>query len=243
MILLPAIDLRGGRCVRLRRGDPAAETVYGDDPVAMAERWVAEGAQWLHIVNLDGAFDGEGAGAANLEALQAILRRVPVPIQFGGGLRTLDAVTRVLDLGVRRAVLGTAAVRNRELVTTALARFGAGRLVAGIDARDGLVAIHGWRETTDVRAAGLGRELRALGMERAVYTDIGRDGMLSGPNVGAVARLAADTGLSIIASGGVSTLADVQALREIRVEGAIIGQALYTGHIDLRAALELTQEG
>jgi phosphoribosylformimino-5-aminoimidazole carboxamide ribotide isomerase len=248
VILLPAIDLRRGRCVRLRQGDPAAETVFDDDPEAAAARWEAAGAGWLHVVNLDGALEDEQAGAANLSALAAILARVGVPVEFGGGLRSLDAVTRVVDMGVHRVVLGTAAVREPALVAAALARFGSARIVAGLDARGGLIAIRGWRETTGVRAIDLGRELRALGVERAVYTDIGRDGMLAGPNLPAVAALAAETGLGIIASGGIASLQDLEALLGLgeAVEGAIIGQALYTGRIDLGAALELVrrrQEG
>ncbi len=244
MILLPAIDLRGGRCVRLRQGDPQAETVYGDDPTAMATRWVAEGATWLHVVNLDGALEDESAAAVNLRALSGILSRVAVPVEFGGGLRTLNDVAQVLNMGVRRIVLGTAAVRNHALVRAALAEFGPERIVAGIDAREGKVAIRGWREVTAVRAVDLGRELAGLGVERAVYTDIARDGMLSGPNIDAIATMAAETGLRIIASGGMSRLEDVRALLSLgeQVEGAIIGQALYTGSIDLRAALALLQE-
>ncbi len=242
MIIFPAIDLRGGRCVRLRQGDPAAQTVYGDDPAAMARRWEAEGAGWLHVVNLDGALGDGAAGAISLRALGEILAAVKVPVQYGGGLRVLDDVARVLDLGVQRVVLGTAAVSNPELVSAALERFGTGRIVAGIDAREGQVAIRGWREVTEVQALDLGLELRRLGIERAVYTDIGRDGMLSGPNLAALAVLADRTGLGVIASGGIAGLGDLQALGEIAgVEGAIVGQALYTGAIDLREALELVR--
>lgn len=243
MIVFPAIDLRGGRCVRLRQGDPQAETVFGDDPAAMAQRWVAYGAAWLHVVNLDGALEDERASAINLQALQQILGSVQVPVQFGGGLRTLDDVARVLDLGVSRVVLGTAAVRNHALVAQALARFGSERIVAGLDARNGKVAIRGWQETTDVQAAALGRELGNLGIERAVYTDIARDGTLDGPNLAAVADLASETGLRVIASGGVAHLKDLHALSRLgdRVEGAIVGQALYKGTIDLRAALDLVR--
>lgn len=244
MIIFPAIDLRRGRCVRLRQGDPGAETVFGDGPAAIARRWVAQGASWLHVVNLDGALEDEHASAVNLQALGTILEDVAASVQFGGGLRTLDDVARVLDLGVSRVVLGTAAARNHPLVRSALARFGSERIVAGIDARDGLVTIRGWRETTRVGAADLGRELRELGIERAVYTDIQRDGMLTGPNLEAVAALASGTGLGIIASGGIGRLEDLRALRDLGsfVEGAIVGQALYIGAIDLRGALDLVRE-
>lgn len=243
MIVFPAIDLRGGRCVRLRQGDPQAETVFGDDPAAIAERWAAQGAAWLHVVNLDGALEDERASAINLQAVRAILESVEVPVQFGGGLRTLDDIARILDLGVSRVVLGTAAVRSRSLVRSVLARFGPDRIVAGIDARDGRVAIRGWRETTNIQAMTLGRQLRDLGVERAVYTDISRDGMLSGPNLAEVAGLANGTGLRVIASGGIGRLEDLRALCELGsfVEGAIVGRALYTGAIDLRAALALAE--
>lgn len=243
MIIFPAIDLRGGRCVRLRQGDPQAETVFGDDPAAIARRWAAAGAAWLHVVNLDGALEDERASAVNVQALQAILRAVPVPVQFGGGLRTIDDVARVLDLGVSRAILGTAAVRDRDLVGQALARFGPERVLVAIDARDGKVAIRGWQETTELAAGELGRELYELGLGRVIYTDIARDGTLAGPNLPAVQALAAETGLGVIASGGVARLQDLQALAALGdgIEGAIVGRALYTGAIDLQAALELVQ--
>ncbi len=244
MIVFPAIDLRGGRCVRLHQGDPRAETVFGDDPAAMARRWAACGATWLHVVDLDGALEDVRASAVNLQALRAILRAVSIAVQFGGGLRTLDDVARVVDLGVHRAIVGTAAVRDRGLVDSALGRYGAGRIVAGLDAREGRVAIRGWQETTEMQAVALGRELRELGIERAVYTDIARDGTLGGPNLDAVRALAEATGLKVIASGGIAHLKDLRALANLGdgVEGAIVGRALYTGAIDLHAAVELVQE-
>ncbi len=246
MILYPAIDLHGGHCVRLRQGDPQAETVFGDDPAAMARRWVGLGACWLHVVNLDGALEDGAASARNLQALAAILASVAVPVQFGGGLRRLDDIERVLDLGVARVIVGTAAVRDSTLVGAALDRYGPQRIVAGIDARNGKVAIRGWQEMTAVEAVALGHELRGLGVERAVYTDIQRDGMLCGPNLGATAALARETGLAVIASGGIGRLADLEALSalaSVGVEGAIVGQALYTGAVDLVAALALVGGG
>ncbi len=242
MILFPAIDLRGGRCVRLRQGDPRAETIFGEDPAAIALRWATQGATWLHVVNLDGALEDEQASALNLQALRAILAAVQVPVQFGGGLRSLDDIARVLDLGASRIVLGTAAACNHSLVSRALALFGPERILAGIDARDGQVAIRGWQEAAGVEAISLARELCGLGIERAVYTDIARDGMLSGPDLAGVAALA-ETGLRVIASGGIAYLQDLQALRhQPGVEGAIVGRALYVGSIDLRAALAVVQE-
>ncbi|MCL6431382.1 MAG: 1-(5-phosphoribosyl)-5-[(5-phosphoribosylamino)methylideneamino]imidazole-4-carboxamide isomerase [Anaerolineae bacterium] len=244
MIIFPAIDLRGGRCVRLRQGDPGAETVFGDDPVAVARRWAAEGAAWLHIVNLDGALGDATASTLNLLALQAILRQVSVSVQFGGGLRTIDDIARALHAGVTRVVLGTAAVRDPELVDCALGRFGPERLVAAIDARGGQVAIRGWQETTPLSAIALGRQLRDMGILRIIYTDIARDGMLSGPDLAGIAALRADTGLAIVASGGIASLDDLSALRRLGswLEGAILGRALYTGAIQLPAALALARE-
>ncbi len=253
MILFPAIDLRRGRCVRLRQGDPGAETVYSDDPVAMARHWVAQGAAWLHVVNLDGAFGDAvpaDAGAPdfverlplNLQRLHAICAAVPAPVQFGGGLRSLEDVALALALGAQRVVLGTMAVVQPGLVRSAVERFGAGRIVAGIDARDGYVATHGWLETSSLDAVELARTMAAAGVLRAVYTDIQRDGMLTGVNVAATVRLAELSGLKVIASGGVRGLEDIVQLREHEnagVEGAIIGQALYIGAVDLGQALTL----
>ncbi len=243
MIVFPAIDLRGGRCVRLRQGDPQAETVFGEDPAAIARCWAAHGATWLHVVNLDGALEDERASAINLQALRTILAAVHIPVQFGGGLRSLDDVQQVLDLGVSRVVLGTAVVRDRPLVAAALARFGRERIVAALDTRNGHVAIRGWQEKTGVRTLTLGRELHDLGIERAIYTDISRDGMLSGPNLEGIEALARESGLGVIASGGITYLRDLHALTQLdgTIEGAIVGRALYTGTIDLAAALDLVQ--
>ncbi len=250
--LFPAIDLRRGRCVRLRQGDPNAETVYSEDPVAMARHWVAQGATWLHVVNLDGAFTRDARAAAathlrladlpiNLQRLAAIAAAVDVPIQFGGGLRTLEDIELALNLGATRVVLGTVAVTNPALVRDALQRFGPERIVVGLDARDGRIATHGWLAVSDVSAVELGRAMREAGVQRAVYTDIRRDGMLTGVDVAGTAHLAEATGLRVIASGGVASLDDIDALLAVAhkgVEGVIIGQALYTGRVDLRAALE-----
>lgn len=244
MLLLPAIDLRHGRCVRLRQGDPAAETVFGDDPAAMARHWAALGAEWLHIVNLDGALGDSGPAGGerplNLQRLSEIRNAVEIPIQFGGGLRRLEDIELALDLGATRVVLGTAAVRDPGLVRQAIGRFGARQIVAGIDARDGRVATHGWTETSDLLATTLALVLADMGLRRLVYTDISRDGMLAGVNLAATVELARSSGLAVIASGGVSGLADIEALAGHEadgVEGAIIGQALYSGALDLGQAL------
>lgn len=247
--IFPAIDLRHGRCVRLRQGDPAAETVFGDDPASMARQWVDRGATWLHVVNLDGAFGGDTRGAheglpLNWQRLAEICQAVTVPVQFGGGLRSLEDIARALDLGARRVVLGTVAVQNPTLVTTALQRFGKSRIVAGIDARDGLVATHGWLETSTVAAKDLALHMAAAGVQHVVYTDIARDGMLTGVNGAATAALARHSGLAVIASGGVRDLDDIRQLLAVQadgVAGVIVGQALYTGALRLSDALALVQ--
>ncbi len=248
-IIYPAIDLRRGQVVRLRQGDPAAQTTYGDDPAAVARRWAGEGAAWLHVVNLDGAFTGQDQGqdqeptlnlSLNLKRLAEIRAATNLPIQFGGGMRTLADVALGLELGATRVVLGTVAVRQPKIVGEAVARFGADRIVVGIDARDGLVATHGWRETSALDALNVALRMRDLGVERIVYTDIARDGTLTGVNLSATAALARSSRLKIIASGGVASLADIRALAACRadgIEGVIVGQALYTGAVELREAV------
>jgi phosphoribosylformimino-5-aminoimidazole carboxamide ribotide isomerase len=244
VIIFPAIDLRHGRCVRLRQGRAEEETVYGDDPAAVAQRWVTEGAEWLHVVNLDGAF-GERGGAAgqpiNLQRLSEIREAVPdTPIQFGGGVRSVADVERALTLGATRVILGTVAVAQPAVVADALERLGPEQIVVGIDARDGQVATHGWRQTSEKTAVALGRTMAQRGVIRIVYTDIARDGMLSGVNVESTATLARATGLPVIASGGVASVEDVQRLKartEDGIEGVIIGQALYTGSVSLAEAI------
>jgi phosphoribosylformimino-5-aminoimidazole carboxamide ribotide isomerase len=262
LIVFPAIDLRAGRCVRLRQGLPAEETVYDADPSAAARRWAAQGAQWLHVVNLDGAFapghdDGPPGGKQeapgqdslplNLHRLAEICSALPgTSIQFGGGVRSLAAVELALDLGATRVVIGTAAVLRPELLSEAVRRFGPERIVAGIDAREGRVATHGWQRTSDLSAGELGRAVRGRGVLRAVYTDISRDGMLSGANVEATAGLARETGLRVIASGGVASPDDIHRLRaheEAGVEGVIVGQALYTGALSLSELIRIARPG
>ncbi|HRA67896.1 MAG TPA: HisA/HisF-related TIM barrel protein, partial [Caldilinea sp.] len=273
MIIYPAIDLRQGRCVRLRQGDPAAETVFGQDPAAMAQHWVAQGAEWLHVVNLDGALGATQAQLSalhrpnniliqhpgsqapltpaqeldqalplNLRRLREIRRAVSTPIQFGGGLRTIDDMQLALELGADRVVLGTVAIENPGLVAEALLRWGADRIVVGIDAREGKVATHGWQETSGVDVIELGHRMQALGVTRVVYTDISRDGMLSGVDLEMTARLGDVTGLKVIASGGVAGLPDIEALKaheHYNIDGVIVGQAIYTGALDLAAAIRL----
>jgi len=235
LLIIPAIDLRGGRCVRLVQGDPNRETVYADDPVAVARTFAAAGARRLHVVDLDGAFAGL---PSNLSVAAAIAKAVDVPVELGGGIRTMAAIEAVLAAGITYVILGTAAIEQPELVEEACRRF-PGRVLVGIDAREGRVAVRGWAEGTDKDAVELAREMRGLGVQQVIFTDIARDGMLSGPNLAALERVA-QAGVEVIASGGVSSLADVRAIASMRergVAGAIIGKALYTGAVDLKEAL------
>lgn len=235
--IFPAIDLRNGRVVRLKHGDPNQQTNYGDDPVGMAQRWLDAGASWLHIVNLDGAFDE--TGQENWRVLPK-LATLPCFVQFGGGVRTLADINRVLESGVDRVILGTVAIEEPELVKTAVSQFGAGRIVVGIDARDGRVKTRGWQTDTAVTPVALGQQMRDLGVETVVYTDIARDGVLTGVNVEATAELARQTGLQLIASGGVASIDDILACQQHHddgVVGVITGRAIYDGRIDLSTAL------
>jgi phosphoribosylformimino-5-aminoimidazole carboxamide ribotide isomerase len=230
-IVYPAIDMRGGKVVRLAQGDLARQTVYGDDPAAVARRWLEEGAQWLHVVNLDGSF-GE-AGAANAAALERIVA-TGARVQLGGGMRSLADIERALELGVARAIIGTAAVENPDLVRQAIERFGPQQIGGGIDARDGRVRVRGWLEDTGVDVATLAGQLRDAGVTTVVFTDIGRDGIGAGVNVVATTALAQASGLHVIASGGVASAEDVQRVRAAGLAGGIIGRALYEGQVDLR---------
>ena len=239
MIIFPAIDLRAGRVVRLKQGRADAETKYSDDPAQVATRWQSEGAEWLHVVNLDGAF-GEAA-SANLRELARIVSAVPISVQFGGGMRDLVSIETAFALGVTRIVIGTAAIENPQLVSDAIARFGAERVAIGIDARDGMVATRGWREQSQVSAIDLAKQMCARGVTRIVYTDIARDGMLRGIDANAMAELARAASVRVIASGGVAGLRDIEALAaQQEIEGVIVGQALYTGAVSLREAIQLT---
>ncbi len=228
--VLPALDLRHGRVVRLAQGDPERQTVYGDDPRAMAEHWQAQGAAWLHVVNLDGAF-GQ-ADAANDAALQAILA-VGLPVQFGGGLRDEASLRQAMQAGVARAVIGTAAIERPALVDWALDAYGPARIAVGIDARDGRVRIKGWAEAATATPLELGRRLRGQGVEWCVFTDVARDGVGAGLNVEATAELARETGLRVIASGGVVSAVDVGRVRATGLAGVIVGRALYEGTVHL----------
>ncbi len=231
--LIPAIDLRGGRCVRLQEGELSRFTEYGDDPLAMASHWQASGATRLHLVDLDGAFSGS---AKHLGVARSIFQDLKIPVQFGGGLRTLQQIERVLELGAERAILGTVAVEQPETVAEAVHRWG-GAIVVAIDARGGAVAIRGWVDRSTITAVELGRRMKDLGVGRVIYTDVSRDGMLQGINFEETARLADETGLRVVASGGAAGESDVRELWERRasgVEGVILGRSLYEKKIDLR---------
>ncbi len=233
---MPAIDLLGGKAVRLRQGSYDDVTVFNDDPVAAAREWAEGGAEWLHIVDLDGARDGV---PANLDAIAAIASAVEVPVELGGGLRTAADVERAFDAGATRVVLGTALVKDPAFARTAAQRH-PGLVVGGVDARDGKVAVAGWREGTAVDAAELVTDLAAMGIGRVVYTDIGRDGMGTGVDAAAYARLAARTGVPVIASGGVATLDDIAALARVQgagIEAVIVGRALYDHAFSLPEAM------
>lgn len=241
MIIFPAIDLRNGQCVRLLHGDPDQQTNYSDDPGWVAEQFAEAGAEWLHVVNLDGAFGDTSGSATNLEAIQAILDQVSIPIQLGGGIRTIEDIERLLNLGITRVILGTMAVERPRQILDIIARFGAEQIVIGIDARYGKVASHGWRKTSNLTATALGQQMQSLGVTRIVYTDISRDGALTGINVKGSKELAQETGLKVIISGGAATMDDVHqahANAGTDIEGLIIGRALYTKAIDLTEAIE-----
>ncbi len=233
MEIIPALDLRGGRCVRLYQGDYGQETVFSEDPVGVAVHWQALGASRLHLVDLDGAAGGE---PANLDAIKQILSAVTMPIQLGGGLRLPETIEQAFEMGIERVILGTVAVEKPEVVEEACRRFGQAIVIA-IDARQGRVASHGWRRESGITASEMAKSMAELGAKRFIYTDIARDGTLSQPNFDAIAQLVAQTELPIIASGGVSRLSHLKKLAGLGVEGAIVGKALYTGDIDLKQAL------
>ena len=234
MEVIPSIDLRGGRCVRLYQGDYNRETVYSDDPLEVALRWQEMGAPRIHIVDLDGAAAGI---QANLEVIKRLGDSMDVPLQVGGGIRDMSSVQIILDIGVQRIVLGTSAVENPSLVEQACRRFGKEAVIVGVDARDGMVAIRGWRESSSITALDLIHRMTALGVGRFIYTDISRDGTLSEPNFQAIEGIIKDCDATLVAAGGISSIEHLVRLASLGVEGAIIGKALYTGDIDLREAI------
>jgi len=240
MLIVPAIDLKGGKCVRLLRGEMSAETVYGDDPVAMGQRWVSEGGQYLHVVDLDGAVTGLAVNGAAIAALCAAL---PIPIEIGGGVRSVARAAELLEMGADRVIFGTSALAQPEVVREACRQF-PGRIAVGIDARDGKVAVQGWTETSATTAIELAQQVEQFGACRVIYTDISRDGTQQGVNVSATRAVASAIGIPVTASGGVGSLADITALVECRVaniDAVIVGRALYTGAVRLAEAIQETR--
>ena len=237
MLILPAIDIRGGQCVRLRQGDYAQETIFGSDPAAMARQWVDQGATFLHVVDLDGAKDGR---PVNADSIKRIVQTVGVPCQLGGGLRTEDHIAQALAWGVNRVVIGTRAVTDPAWLERISRRFPQ-QIVLGLDAKHGKVATEGWLEVSDQSAVDLARRCADWPLAALVYTDISRDGMLTGPNLGPLAELSRTVDLPIIASGGVTTLDDVRRLAELGLAGCIIGRALYEGRLSLPEAINCAQ--
>ena len=241
MIVIPAIDLKEGKCVRLEQGLMEKDTVYSDDPAAMARHWQGEGGELLHLVDLDGAFAG---APKNRDAIRAIVGAIDIPTELGGGIRDLKTISAYLELGVDRVILGTVAEENPALVSEACRNF-PGRILVGIDAKGGRVAVRGWAELTEKLAVDLAREMEGFGVSAIIYTDIARDGMMQGPNLEATRALAEAISIPVIASGGVSSLRDIRnllAIEEAGIEGVITGKAIYTGSLDLREAVALTRQ-
>ena len=235
MVVIPAIDVKDGRCVRLRQGDMAAETVYSDDVPSMARRWEKAGATMIHLVDLNGAVEGQ---PKNFPQIEAVRQAVGIEVQVGGGIRNLPTVRRYLQAGVSRVVLGTSALTAREFLDEACREFPR-RILLGLDARDGKVAVKGWTSTSETTAIDLLKELSGYPLGAVIYTDIARDGMLTGPNISALAEIAAHSAFPVIASGGISRIEDLKAIRSVgpQVVGAIVGKALYDGKLEYRAAV------
>jgi phosphoribosylformimino-5-aminoimidazole carboxamide ribotide isomerase len=242
MEVIPAIDLLGGKCVRLYQGDYHRSEVFNENPVEVARNWLEQGATRLHVVDLDGAKQGK---SINLEAIAAIVKAIPIPVQVGGGLRDRESITKLINLGVDRVIVGTVAVEQPELIQQLCQEF-PGRIVVGIDARNGKVATRGWLETSEIEATELAQRMARLGAVAIIYTDIHRDGTLSGPNLEALRELATGIKIPVIASGGVSSLTDVLnllALEPLGVTGAIVGRAIYTGDVNLAEAIKAVGSG
>ena len=234
MRLYPAIDIKDGKCVRLKKGLFDKVTVYSDEPWEIAKEFERAGAKFIHNVDLDGALKGR---SVNAEVIKKIVNSVSIPVQLGGGIRTLENIQEVLDLGIYRAIIGTKAVQNPDFIRQAIERFGADRIVVGVDAKDGLVAIEGWEKVSDQTALGMAMAMKEMGVKTIVYTDISKDGMLSGPNIEQTKLLSDRTGIDIIASGGMSCMQDLENVCEAGIHGAIMGKALYEKKIDLREAV------
>ena len=241
MLLIPAIDLRNGFCVRLLQGESDKETVYSNDPAAMAVTFEEAGAKRLHLVDLDGAFQGEGA---NISSIRSILKNVSIPVQIGGGLRTEEDIDRMLALGVSAVIVGTMAVKHPDVLEKLLKKYTDEQIILGIDARNRKVSIEGWKESTEIQDVKFALRWKNYGIKRVVFTDISRDGMLSGPNLAALREMAEHTGLKIVASGGISSMDDLEQLKTLEPNGvdqAISGKAIYEGKIDLKRVFKCLQ--
>ncbi|OYQ67243.1 1-(5-phosphoribosyl)-5-[(5-phosphoribosylamino)methylideneamino]imidazole-4-carboxamide isomerase [Pseudanabaena sp. SR411] len=242
MDVIPAIDILDGRCVRLYQGDYQQSEVFGEDPVEVAQRWYSQGAKYLHVVDLDGAKEGK---PKNLKVIEAIARSIPMRVQMGGGLRDRESIVSVLNSGVSRVILGTAAVESSQLIADICAEFPE-QIMIGIDARDGKVATRGWLETSEVMAVDLAKRMTSVGIAGIIYTDIHRDGTMQGPNIEALRQLAENVDVPVIASGGVSSITDLLnllSLESVGVTGAIVGKAIYTGDIQLKEAIRAVGNG
>ena len=235
MIIFPAIDMKDGKCVRLEQGLFDKVTVFGEDPVEMAKKWESEGAEFLHLVDLDGAKDGV---PKNLEIIKNICKAIEIPIQLGGGIRDKETVKILLDAGVNRVILGTVAINDRDLLVDLVKEYGE-RIVVSIDAKEGLVAVNGWVNVSEVQSIDLVKDLEEIGVKTIVYTDIAKDGMMEGPNFDIYNTIREQSNIDVIASGGVSSIDNVKKLSEMNMYGAIIGKALYTNDIKLKDALEV----
>mgnify|MGYP001466244364 CR=1 FL=1 len=239
MIIYPAIDIKDGKCVRLLQGRMEEATVYEEDPVAAAQKWAEAGARFLHVVDLDGALRGE---SENIRIVRKMVKTLSVPIQMGGGIRTMEKIQYLFEeIGVGRVIIGTASIENPDLVREAVSRYGS-RIAVGIDAKNGKAAIRGWTEESNVDAVDLAKAMKDMGVKTIIYTDIMRDGMLTGPNFSATRAMVEQAGVDIIASGGISHIDDVRILKKIGVSGVIIGKALYTNRISLTDALKVEEE-
>lgn len=239
MRLYPAIDIKNGKCVRLKQGKFNEQTIYANHPYEMAKKWKDAGASYIHVVDLDGALDGVWT---NKEAIEKIVNAVNIPVQTGGGIRTIRDIEERLNVGIDRVIIGTLAVKNPSFVKDAVEKFGSDKIVVGIDAKDGMVAINGWEEVSLMSALDLCQKMKGYGVKTIVYTDISKDGMLIGPNIEYTKYLIDETSLDIIASGGVASMEDLKDVEKINAEGAIIGKALYTQAIDLKEAVTLFEK-
>ncbi len=242
MIIIPAVDIKEGRCVRLKQGIASEETIFSDQPEEMAKRWYDMGAQRIHVVDLDGAFSGR---PVNIRLIEKIVKNVPAEIEIGGGIRDIDTIKRYIEIGVKYVILGTVAIKNSDMVIEASEIF-PGRIILGIDARDGKIAVEGWTKGEDVTPIEIAKRFESSKISSIIYTDIKRDGMKTGPNIDVIKKLASSTNIPIIASGGISSIEDIKRLLPLKsygVEGVIIGRALYDGDINLAEAIKIAKEG